>query len=309
MGHSTPGFVNFAITRPRGSIRPNLSKSNRSHVSRDATVEAYLRDVRQIPLLTAEEEIEYGGRSARGDNAARGVMIESNLRLVVRLACRYANRGLPLMDLIEEGNLGLIRAVERFDPGRGCRFSTYAAWWIRQAIQRALVRQGRTVRLPIRVHDDIRRMDRANEELGKLLERPATPEELSQVTGFTPDTIERLRCAGAVGTSLDRPLDGEDSDSLGERIPAPDAADPAWHLWSDKVRDLIHNNLGELRTRHREVLFMRFGLDGDDPMTLKEIAHKCGVSRERVRQIELAALRRLRDVLEREGVRNTDIQQ
>lgn len=289
------------------SSRPNLSKSSGGYVNRDATIEAYLKEVREIALLSAEEEITLGRRALKGDVEARSAMIEANLRLVVRLACRYANRGLPLMDLIEEGNLGLIRAVERFDPARGCRFSTYAAWWIRQAIQRGLVRQGRTVRLPIRVHDDIRRMERANEELSKHLERVATPEELSRVTGFSTETIDRLRSANSVGTSLDRPLDEEDSDSLSDRIASTDSVDPGWRLWGEKVKHLIGAHLPDLRPRHREIIRMRFGLGGEEPMTLKEIAQQCGVSRERVRQIELSALQRLRDALEKEGVRKSDL--
>jgi RNA polymerase sigma factor (sigma-70 family) len=307
MAYRAPGNPRVALPGAGQSARPRFGKTRSAHIGRDASVESYLKDIRRISLLTAEEEKSLGRKALDGDPWARQAMIEANLRLVVRLACRFVNRGLPLMDLIEEGNLGLIRAVERFDPDRGCRFSTYAAWWIRQSIQRALVRHGRTVRLPIRVHEDIRRMERAGEELSKLLERTATRDELSQATGFSQETIELLRRVGTSDTSLDRQVDPEDPTSLGDRLPAPDVDDPTFELWAQKVSSLIHEHMEELRTRHRDVLVMRFGLDGHEPMTLKQIAEVCGVSRERVRQIELAALRRLRSVLERDGVQEADL--
>lgn len=303
-----PGPVKFVFTGSPVSARPSLAKPRASHMARDANVEAYLREIRKIPLLTPEQEKTLGAQTLSGDERARNRMIEANLRLVVRLACRYVNRGLPLMDLIEEGNLGLIRAVERFDPERGCRFSTYAAWWIRQAIQRALVRQARTVRLPIRVHEDIRRVERVSEELTKVLERPASIAELSEATGLTEEAIEKLRQVSTGNTSLDKPIEADDTTVLGDRICAPAAvSDPSRRLWSAKVRGLVQDHIHELRDRHRDVLVMRFGLDGQDPMTLKEIAQNCGVSRERVRQIELAALRRLRSAMEKEGIQLNDI--
>ncbi len=307
MGHRAPGPVTVALPNIAASNRPSMGRSKTSSFARDPSVDVYLKDIRKVSLLTADDEKELGRKIAKGDAEARRKMIEANLRLVVKLACRYMNRGMQLMDLIEEGNLGLIRAVERFDPGRGCRFSTYAAWWIRQAIQRALVRQGRTVRLPIRVHDDIRRVERMKEELSKLLNRQATMEELSRATEIGVEVLERLRRVGAAGASLDKPIDCDEDVLLGDRIAASGVIDPTKELWREKLRWLINGHIVELRDRHRHILSMRFGLDGAEPMTLKQIAQTCGVSRERVRQIEISALKKLRTVMERDGVRSADV--
>lgn len=290
------------------SPSPYFTSASRAIPTRTGEgIESYLKDIRGLTLLDAEEEVKIARKAARGHEESRKRMIEANLRLVVRLALRFANRGVSLCDIIEEGNLGLIHAVEKFDPERGCRFSTYAAWWIRQSMERALVRQGRAVRLPIRIHDSIRKVERAGEELMKDLERPATNEELCRYTGLTESRLMKIKNASKAPESLDCASDFEDSRPLIEKIPIQNVADPGVRIWQKKIRTIVENNLGKLSTRQQMVVKLRFGLHGEEPKTLREISKSCGVSRERIRQIETAALKKLRQTLEKEGVRAADI--
>lgn len=288
------------------SPRPNFTPSRGNGGLRDAGMRCYLKDIRELSRIDADDETRIGRLAANGDEEARRTMIEANLRLVVRLASRFAHTGVPLLDLVEEGNIGLIRAVERFDPERGCRFSTYAGWWIRQSMQRAVVRQGRTVRLPIRVHETLRRVEKASEELTKILERIPSSDEIAAYTGFDSPTVEKIRDVGRSGISLDL-RDEDDDHSYGDRISPEGEFDPGVKLWQKKLHSLLAAHLEELNPRQQEILIRRFGLDGEEPMTLKELAGKCRISRERVRQIEMAALKKLRAVLERDGMGTSDI--
>jgi RNA polymerase primary sigma factor len=263
----------------------------------------YLRNIRKTTLLKAHEEIELALRIEKGDEAARSRMIESNLRLVVKIAKRYVNRGLTFMDLIEEGNVGLIKAVERFKAEKGCRFSTYATWWIRQSIDRALTNQVRTIRLPVHVSDDIDRVWRVNDHLSRTLRRPPTPEEIAEETGFTLAYLERLHSIRHKILSIDMTLDVDGDFTLQDKLEDPNVSDPAEAIHSDKMRSYVRTKLKVLNDRERKIVELRFGLEDDEPMTLERIGRVFGVTRERIRQIQVEALGKMRGSVEDEGVR------
>ncbi|HEB58149.1 MAG TPA: RNA polymerase sigma factor RpoS [Gammaproteobacteria bacterium] len=266
----------------------------------DAT-RLYLSEIGFSPLLTAEEEVHYSRLALKGDEAARAKMIECNLRLVVKIARRYLNRGLALLDLIEEGNLGLIRAVEKFDPERGFRFSTYATWWIRQTIERAIMNQTRTIRLPIHVVKEINIYLRAARHLAQTLDHEPSPEEISEMLDKPIEDVKRMLGLNERVTSVDLPM-GRDADkSLLDAIPDENNTDPVVLLQDDDVRGNIENWLSQLTDKQREVVEQRFGLNGYDVSTLEEVGNTIGVTRERVRQIQIEALKKLRDILESQG--------
>jgi RNA polymerase primary sigma factor len=262
----------------------------------------YLRDIRKTRLLTPQEEISLALRIEKGDEAARSRMIESNLRLVVKIAKRYVNRGLPFMDLIEEGNVGLIKAVERFKASKGCRFSTYATWWIRQSIERALTNQVRTIRLPVHVSDDIERMNRVTENLNRRFRRPPTEEELAAETGFTDAYVRRLQSIRRKILSIDQALDVDGDFTLQDRLEDPSVADPVEEIHTDKIKRCLRNKLTILNEREKKILDLRFGLEDDEPMTLEKIGKVFGVTRERIRQIQVEALAKLQGAFVEEGV-------
>ena len=272
-----------------------------------ANLAVYLREISQIPLLTREEEHALARRVQDGDAEAKKRLIEANLRLVVQIARRYLNRGLPLPDLIEEGNLGLIRAVEKFDPDRQLRFSTYGTWWIRQAIVRALANQARTIRLPVHVELMLGRYRRQEQRLTQELGRPPTTEELAGALGSTVDQVEELQeVAHQQPISLETPV-GEDEGRLGDLI-ADTSTDPRAALTSlfrDRA-DLV-SVLDDLAPNERAVLRRRFGLEGESPETLEAIGRSLGLTRERVRQIEAAGLRKLRGLLQGRGIDPADL--
>ena len=266
----------------------------------DAT-RLYLSEIGFSPLLTAEEEVRYARQAQKGDEAARKRMIESNLRLVVKIARRYMNRGLALLDLIEEGNLGLIRAVEKFDPERGFRFSTYATWWIRQTIERAIMNQTRTVRLPIHVIKEINLYLRAARQLSQTLDRDPSAEEIAQLLDKPMAEVKRMLGLNERITSVDSPI-GEDNDrQLLDAIPDENNPDPSVLLQEEDIQANLEQWLSQLNDKQREVVERRFGLHGYEKSTLEEVGQEIGVTRERVRQIQVDALKRLREILESEG--------
>jgi RNA polymerase nonessential primary-like sigma factor len=278
----------------------SYTRSEFSERDLDAT-RIYLSEIGFSPLLTAEEEVTYARQIAHGSGEARKRMIESNLRLVVKIARRYLNRGLALLDLIEEGNLGLIRAVEKFDPERGFRFSTYATWWIRQTIERAIMNQTRTIRLPIHVVKEINIYLRAARHLSQSLDHEPSPEEIAQMLDKPMDDVKRMLGLNERVTSVDVPL-GRDSDkSILDAIPDEQNVDPSVLLQDQDIQACLDLWLAQLNDKQREVVEYRFGLHGREVATLEEVGNELGVTRERVRQIQLEALKRLREIMEREG--------
>ncbi len=267
----------------------------------DAT-RLYLSEIGASKLLSAEEEISLTRLAHQGDGAARQRMIVSNLRLVVKIARRYMNRGLPLIDLIEEGNLGLIRAVEKFDPERGFRFSTYATWWIRQTIERAIINQTRTIRLPIHVVKEINLYLRAVRQLSQTLDHEPTHEEIAVLLNKSVADVKRLLGINERITSVDSPYGKDTEKTLIESIPDEFAIDPLASAQREDLRASIDLWMSKLSDKQREVVERRFGLHGYENATLEQVAVELNVTRERVRQIQMDALRRLRDILEREGL-------
>ena len=266
----------------------------------DAT-RLYLNEIGYSKLLTAEEEVYYARLAQKGDAAARRRMIECNLRLVVKIARRYMNRGLALLDLIEEGNLGLIRAVEKFDPERGFRFSTYATWWIRQTIERAIMNQTRTIRLPIHVVKEINVYLRAARQLTQTLDHEPTAEEIADLLDKPISEVKRMLGLNERVTSVDTPY-GKDADKpLLDTIADEKASDPTEFLQADGINAHLDEWLSRLNDKQREVVERRFGLHGYENSTLEQVANELGVTRERVRQIQMDALKRLRVILEQEG--------
>ena len=281
-----------------GKKRYAAGKISRKEI--DAT-RLYLKEIEFSPLLTADEEKHYSRLAQKGDESARAKMIECNLRLVVKISRRYMNRGLALLDLIEEGNLGLIHAVEKFDPERGFRFSTYATWWIRQTIERGLMNQTRTIRLPIHIIKEMNVYIKAARRLQQTLEHEPTPDEIATLLDRPVADVKRLLGLRDRVTSVDIPV-GKDGDKpLLEIIPDEQNLDPSMELQNQNVHSNIDNWLGELETKQREVVVRRFGLHGHERSTLEEVGKELGVTRERVRQIQMEALRRLRRILEGSG--------
>ena len=266
----------------------------------DAT-RIYLKEIGFSPLLSAAEEVFYSRKSQRGDEKARKRMIESNLRLVVKIARRYMNRGLALLDLIEEGNLGLIRAVEKFDPERGFRFSTYATWWIRQTIERGIMNQTRTIRLPVHVLKEINIYQRAARHLAQKLDHEPTPEEVANLLDKPIDDVKSMFGLNERVTSVDAPLDEDPDRSLLDAIADERTPGPERVLQRDDLQSQIEYWLNELNDKQREVVERRFGLNSREISTLEEVGADIGVTRERVRQIQVEALRRLRVILEKAG--------
>ncbi|KAF0221816.1 MAG: RNA polymerase primary sigma [Geobacteraceae bacterium] len=264
----------------------------------DDAIKLYLREIQKTKLLTADEEKELARRIAKGEKSARDKMIESNLRLVVKIAKRYINRGLPFLDLIEEGNMGLIKAVERFKLSKECRFSTYATWWIRQSIERALVNQSRTIRLPVHVSDDINKMLRVTRELVQKMNREPTVKEVAAGMDTTPVYIRRLMVLLKKTYSIERPM-GENNDYfLIDTIEDTSSVSPAVLLEDLNKYEMISRWFETLSESEKKILTLRFGLDDKEPQTLDTIGRSFGVTRERIRQIEAKSLEKLRKIVE-----------
>jgi RNA polymerase nonessential primary-like sigma factor len=266
----------------------------------DAT-RLYLSEIGFSPLLSAKEEVYYSRLAQKGVESGRRRMIESNLRLVVKIARRYMNRGLALLDLIEEGNLGLIRAVEKFDPERGFRFSTYATWWIRQTIERAIMNQTRTIRLPIHVVKELNSYLRTARQLAQQLDHEPNAEEIAAETNKPVADVKRMLGFNERVTSVDIPIGRESDKSVIDSVPDENNPDPSELLMDGDLLANLDAWIGRLSEKQREVVERRFGLHGYKISTLEEVGNEIGVTRERVRQIQMDALKRLREILESEG--------
>ena len=264
----------------------------------DDAIKIYLRDIQRTPLLTAELEKECARAIEKGDKAARNKMIESNLRLVVKIAKRYINRGLPFLDLIEEGNLGLIKAVERFSLAKECRFSTYATWWIRQSIERALVNQSRTIRLPVHVSDDINRMLKNVRILSQTLQREPSVQEIADAMNGKVPYVRRLMTLLRRTCSIETPIGDGNDFSLMDTIEDVTMVSPSELLENVNRYEMISEHFDELSESEQRILTLRFGLDDKEPQTLDTIGQSFGVTRERIRQIEAKSLEKLRKLSE-----------
>lgn len=281
---------------------PVAEPLERSHL------QLYLQEIAKTPLLTIDEEVSLAKRIRKGDKEARDHMIKANLRLVVKIAMDYKDFGLPLLDLISEGNIGLIKAVERFDPRKGGKLSTYAAWWIKQSIKRALANQSKTIRLPVHLVDKIAKMRRTAMALTEQLGREPTDEEIAIELGVPTNKVAHLKSVSVRPASLDAPV-GEDGDSstFGEIVGDENAVSPFENLRAKNLNNDLYSMIDSLEPREAEIIRLRFGLDGYDELTLEEVGRKFRVTRERVRQLQNLALSKMRRAMaEREAQRNSD---
>jgi RNA polymerase primary sigma factor len=268
------------------------------------SLQLFLKDIGRVPLLTAAQEVELAKRIERGDHAAKQAMVEANLRLVVSIAKRYRNQGLPFLDLIQEGTIGLVRAAEKFDYRKGFKFSTYATWWIRQAVARAIADKGRTIRMPVHVVEKLNRIMRSERKLRAELGREPTIEEVARDLEMTVDEVEQIRRSAQVPVSLEKPVGDDEESEFGhfladETTPLPDEL-----AETTMQREALRNILSALSERERLVLEMRYGLDGQQPRTLDEVGRAFNVTRERIRQIEHQGLKKLRALADAQRVRD-----
>lgn len=285
-------------------VQDEVAEPAHEHFGREDVVGAtqlYLNEIGFSPLLSAEEEVYYARRVGKGDAEAKRRMIESNLRLVVKISRHYTNRGLPLLDLIEEGNLGLMRAVEKFDPERGFRFSTYATWWIRQTIERAIMNQTRTVRLPIHVVKELNVYLRASRQLAQQLDHEPSMEEIAKWLDRPVEDVKHVMELNEHITSVDAPASNEADKPLLDTLPDIHDGDPEHILEDENLHEHLEAWLKELTANQREVLARRYGLLGYERMTLEEVGQVIGLTRERVRQIQVEGLKALRKIMEKDG--------
>jgi len=268
----------------------------------------YMREISRYDLLTAEQEVELARGIAKGSEKARQHMINANLRLVVKIARRYMNRGMPLSDLIEEGNIGLMRAVEKFDEAHGCRFSTYATWWIRQSVERGIMNQARTIRLPVHIGKEFNAMIRTANALRTELERDPTEDEIAEHMGKTPERVQALQGVHQYTESADELLHEDGDFTLYDVTEDERAEQPGDHLEESIRTDMLHSWLSQLTDKEREVVYLRYGLNSrNDSWTLEAIGRHIGVTRERIRQIQVGALQKLRHIIHKDDVHSEEV--
>jgi RNA polymerase primary sigma factor len=283
--------------QPRGE--PAGAGESTEIAESSSAIHLYMREMGKVDLLTLDQEVQLAARIRRGDDAAREHMIKANLRLVVKIARDYEGLGLPLLDLINEGNIGLMRAVERFDPAKGAKFSTYSAWWIKQSMRRAIANQSKTIRLPSHVVDKLSVMRRASLRLQETLGREPTNEELALEVKMPARKVARLREASIRPASLDMPIGDDESSRLADIVPDDRSVNPYQRLEDQTMLDLLRELVAKLEQREERILRFRFGLDGGPERTLEEVGKRFGVTRERIRQLQNAALLKLRRMIER----------
>ena len=288
-----------AAKPPRELVPTPPPERERGSYDGDTAIKLYLREIGLVKLLTPQEEIELAAKIKMGDKKAREHMIKANLRLVVKIAHDYEGFGLPLLDLISEGNIGLMKAVERFDPAKGGKLSTYGSWWIKQSIKRALANQSKTIRLPVHLVDKISKMRRMTMKLQEVFGREPTDEELAEELGISPSRVAQMRTAAIRPASLDAPIGDDDSNTFSEVIADENAHSPYEKLEDATVTAMLQEMVKTLDPREATILRYRFGLDGGSEKTLEEVGVKFGVTRERVRQIQNIALNKLRKMIEK----------
>jgi len=293
MGIDVVGDIDEEI-KDLQNVEEDLDLTLPEGVSIDDPVRMYLKEIGKVPLLTAEEEVELAKRMEAGDNEAKRRLAEANLRLVVSIAKRYVGRGMLFLDLIQEGNLGLIKAVEKFDYRKGYKFSTYATWWIRQAITRAIADQARTIRIPVHMVETINKLIRVSRQLLQEMGREPTPEEIAKEMNMSVDKVREIMKISQEPVSLETPIGEEEDSHLGDFIPDDDAPAPAEAAAFTLLKEQLIDVLDTLTSREEKVLRLRFGLDDGRARTLEEVGKEFNVTRERIRQIEAKALRKLR---------------
>ncbi|MEX0331550.1 MAG: RNA polymerase sigma factor RpoD/SigA [Puniceicoccaceae bacterium] len=297
LNEDAPALNEIKVTRSAAAVTPEVEDVRDLPSSEKSTIKLYLQEIGKTPLLKPSEEVELAALIQRGDPKAREKMIKANLRLVVKIAHDYSNFGLPLLDLISEGNIGLVKAVERFDPNKGGKLSTYAAWWIKQSIKRALANQSKTIRLPVHLVDKIARMRRITMELEEVLGRAPTDEEIAYEMEMPVNKVAHLKSVSVRPASLDAPVGDDDGTEFGDLIGDENSINPFENLQNKNVVNDLNTLIDELDPREAEIIRLRFGLNGDKPLTLEEVGEMFEITRERVRQLQNMALTRMRKAL------------
>jgi RNA polymerase primary sigma factor len=293
----------ISVVHADAEDEPELEIQPEPEITTDS-LQLFLKDIGKVPLLTAAKEVELAKRIERGEHEAKQAMVEANLRLVVSIAKRYRNQGLPFLDLIQEGTIGLVRAAEKFDYRKGFKFSTYATWWIRQAVARAIADKGRTIRMPVHVVEKLNRIMRSERKLRAELGREPTPPEIARDVEMTLDEVEQIRRSAQIPVSLEKPVGDDDESEFGHFLADESAPLPDELAETTLQREALRSILGALSERERMVLELRYGLDGQQPRTLDEVGRAFNVTRERIRQIEHQGLKKLRALADAQRVRD-----